>query len=129
MRPWRDRGSWLGARRVGWFMCERSCQAFPQIISSPSKHPSNSSLSLSLNQQQISNDKLSNVQATLLQEKGEGMASSPYAIFNPHLQIPGFDLGPWPRCLVALKTIPRPLGIQLGLSQNLQERGGAGLTC
>lgn len=62
-------------------------------------------LSLSLNQQQISNDKLSNVQATLLQEKGEGMASSPYAIFNPHLQIPGFDLGPWPRCLVALKTI------------------------
>lgn len=86
-------------------------------------------LSLSLNQQQISNDKLSNVQATLLQEKGEGMASSPYAMFNPHLQIPGFDLGPWLRCLVALKTIPRPLGIQLGLSQNLQERGGAGLTC
>lgn len=108
-------------------MWGRSCQAFLKIVSSPGIHPTLLSLS---------SDTLLNVQATLVQRRGEGRPRSPWAIFTPHLRIPDLRrvLGTGALQPLIVDTLPTsllPLGIQLGPSQSEPSRNsrGAGLPC
>lgn len=83
-------------------------------------NPSNSSFSL--NQQQSLMINCLTFRPHWFRERARGWPLTPWAVLNPHLESPRFDMGPWSRSLVAfpLPSSLLPLGIQLGLSQNLE---------